>query len=131
MGQETTKSSSFRMPMVELIIIIGTFVIISALLVKLYMGTNNLQKKAQNLSKATIQAEMLAETFKNSADITDTCIYFDQDWNETLEPSKHKIMVCTDMKETQSGRMVTAQIAAYDSTKMLISIDVKKFVLGH
>ncbi len=143
------------MPMIELILVIGIFSVISVFIVQMYMGTNRLQQKATDISKATIQAETVTEHIKHSASIGETarllnmvaydtssynyCIYYDHDWNQTSSPSDNIILVNSTVEKQVGGRMVLAQIRAYacsdvESTsnyEVLIELTTKKWVNGN
>jgi type II secretory pathway pseudopilin PulG len=155
MEQEKNRLHSFRMPMIELILVIGIFAVISVFLVQMFMGTNRLQSKATDISKALIQAETVAEQIKNSASIGETakvfgmtsydnsafnyCIYYDNDWKQTKDPSNNIVLVTSSIEKKENGRMVSAEIVAYackdvKSTKdreALVELTAKKWVNGN
>lgn len=155
MKKENDKSDSFRMPMIELILVIGIFAVISVFIVQMYMGTSRLQHKATDISKAMLQAETVAEQIKHSASIGETarvlgmiaydssaynyCIYYDNDWKQTTSPSDNIILVTSTVEKKMNGRMVIAQIAAYacsdiestNKNEALVELTAKKWVNGN
>lgn len=152
--QEKERAHSFRMPMIELILVIGIFAVISIFLVQMFMGTYRLQNKANNVSRAMIQAETIAEQIKNNASIGETakifnmvsydntstnyCIYYDSEWNQTTDPSDNIIVVMSWVDKNEKGRMVNATIKAYDCRSVddindlhvLVGLTAKKWVNG-
>ncbi len=152
MEQEKVQDHSIRMPMIELIIVIGIFVVISVFLVRMFMGTYRLQNNATDLSSAVIKAETVAEYIKNTASIGEAaiqlqmesydntslnyCIYYDDDWNQTKSPSANIIVITSTITRGESGRMVSADISAFtckdveETTKeeALVKITTKKWV---
>ncbi len=58
------KSHSFRGPLMELVIIIGVFAIVSVYILRMFMTADRLQGTAVNTSKGTIRAESAAEVIK-------------------------------------------------------------------
>lgn len=155
MNNENDKSRSFRMPMIELILVIGIFAVISVFIVQMYMGTNRIQNKATDISKAMIQAETVTEQIKHSASIGETakvlgmvafdntahnyCIYFDNNWKQTSSPSENIILVTSTVEKKENGRMVSAQITAYacadvestTNSQALVELTAKKWVNGN
>ena len=143
---------SFRMPMIELILVIGIFAVISVFLVQMFMGTSRLQDKANDISRALIQAQTIAEQIKNSASIGETakllemdnfdnsslhyCIYYDSNWNQTKSPSTNIILITSSVDKMENGRLVSAIIKAYacrdvESTKekeALVELTASKWV---
>ncbi|MDD5936962.1 MAG: hypothetical protein PUC65_15600 [Clostridiales bacterium] len=152
MDQENEQNRSFRLPMIELVLIIGIFAIISVFLVRMFMGTNRLQKEATDLSCAVIKAESIAEEIKNTASVGEAatqlgmisydntsqnfCMYYDKDWNQTLSPSVNIIVVTSTITRGETGRMVNANIAAYSCSNVedtakkdaLVKLNTKKWV---
>lgn len=152
MEQEKEQNNSIRMPMIELVIVIGIFVVISVFLVRMFMGTYRLQNNATDLSRAVIKAETIAEQIKNTASIGEAaielqmesydntsqnyCIYYDDDWNQTKSPSVNIIVITSTITKGESGRMVNANIAAFTCKDVeetakndaLVELTTKKWV---
>lgn len=132
--QEKQTKSAFRMPMIELIIVIGVFALLSVFLVQMFMGTNRLQKRSTDISKALICTQTIAEQIKHTASIGETaekfqmiaydntslnyCIYYDKDWKQTSLPSDNLILVQSMITHEKTGRMVSAVIKAYTCTNV-------------
>ncbi len=152
MEQEKVQGNSIRMPMIELVIVIGIFVVISVFLVRMFMGTYRLQNNATDLSRAVIKAETIAEHIKNTASIGEAatqlemdsydstslnyCIYYDDSWNQTKTPSVNIIVITSTITKGETGRMVSANIAAYTckdveataNKSALVKLTTKKWV---
>lgn len=152
MIDQKDRSHSFRMPMIELILVIGIFAVISVFLVQMFMGTSRLQDKANDISRALIQAQTIVEQIKNSASIGETakilemdnfdnssfnyCIYYDSKWNQTKSPSANIIIITSSVDKKENGRLVSAVIKAYDcrdvegtkDTEALVELTARKWV---
>lgn len=61
---KSPQSRSAKMPMLELIFVIGLFVIISVFLLQLFLSANMLQSRARDEGKAIVQSEKIAEIIK-------------------------------------------------------------------
>ena len=55
---------SSKMPMLEMILVIGYFSVISVFILQLFLSANMLQSKAKDEGKAIVQSERIAETIK-------------------------------------------------------------------
>lgn len=60
------QSRSAKMPMIELVVMIGIFAIISIFLLEMFLAANALQCKAKDEGKAIMLAESIAETVKSA-----------------------------------------------------------------
>lgn len=72
MGANMKKIGSSRfsgIPMLEMIISIGVFAVISVFILQLFLSGNTMQSKAKDISKGIILAENAAETIKGSKDL--------------------------------------------------------------
>lgn len=124
-------SRSFRITMIEIIIIIGIFSIISVFILQMFMAADSLQKKAVNTSKALIQVESVAEVLKGSdsfetallglgmSEETDEnqmyyVMYFNDEWKQVQEAKAHAIQVVISTKTAEAGKMEIAAITALD-----------------
>lgn len=59
-------SRSAKMPMLEIVITIGIFAVVSVFILELFLSANTLQNRAKDKSKAIVLAETIAETVKSS-----------------------------------------------------------------
>ena len=126
MGSEK-KHSTFRLPMVEMIIIIGIFSVVSLLIVKMFVSTDKLQAKAVNISRAVMEAESLAELIKGSKatdilqdigarqleDHNGYVLFYDKEWNQVEEENSNLIMIEYEAIPDDYGTLDTYQIIAY------------------
>ena len=60
------QSGSAKMPMLELIVNVGIFGIISVFLLELFLAANTMQSKAEDKGKAIMLSETIAETIKSA-----------------------------------------------------------------
>lgn len=139
MNREDKGNHSFRVSMVELILVIGIFTIVSVFLVKIFLETEKIQQKALNISKATIQAEFVAEKYKNSGSIMELVeqlnlipsetnegeyyMYFDTDWNQINDSSNRQLFVKEiNNKTTSSGNLKECNISVYFKEEVIVPI---------
>lgn len=128
------KQNSFRLPMIEMIIILGTFVVVSVLIMKMFVATERIRTKAENISRAVLETESIAEILKgrevtselfdelSAAKIEKTentyIIYYDSEWNDVVEESNHIIVIEHTDEQREFGGMDTFYVTAYDSGYM-------------
>ena len=81
MADKYDKQKTARLPLIESVIIIAIFAVVSVIIMQMYLSADRIQKKAVNISKATILAENRAEELK--AGSTDYLTrYYDNNWEE-------------------------------------------------
>ena len=66
MEKRERQSQLAKMPLLELVITIGIFAVISVFLLELFLAANSLQQKARDTGKATILSENIAENIKGA-----------------------------------------------------------------
>ena len=64
MADKYDKQKTARLPLIESVIIIAIFAVVSVIIMQMYLSADRIQKKAVNISKATIMAENRAEKFR-------------------------------------------------------------------
>ena len=125
MADKYDKQSTARLPIMESVIIIAIFSIVSVVIMQMYISANRLQKKAVNISKATILAENTAEEIRRGEAQAGTTRYFDPEWKETSSDGRF-ILSSTVSDETTgpAGKFTTVTVTVKDrSREELISID--------
>ena len=68
MERKIKQSENARLPMLELVVSIGVFAVISVFLLEMFLAANSLQQKAKDEGKAITKTETIAEMLK-SADV--------------------------------------------------------------
>ena len=97
-AKETRSGMGVMLPVVELVIAIGLFTIISIFLIRFFTSANTMSKQADDLSNALIKAESaieLSKTFSNEEVANELGgklaenekggvieAYYDKDWNQ-------------------------------------------------
>ena len=125
MANKYDKQSTARLPLMESVIIIAIFAVVSVVIMQMYISANRLQKKAVNISKATILAENTAEEIRRGASAIQQTKYFDPEWNETGSDGRF-ILSSTVSEETSgpAGTFTKVTVTVKDrSGEELISID--------
>ena len=84
-------SAAVRLPLVESVIIIAIFALVSVAIMKLYVSADKLQGRSVNISKATILAENRIEALKSGAEKAEGLqkAYFDKE--RTTAPKRTHI----------------------------------------
>jgi hypothetical protein len=110
--------------MFELVISIGFFAVISVFILQLFLSANTLEKEAVDLSKATIQAEWIAEGIKGSDTIKEAAellnldakkdgsyeIIYDNRWKITKKMGTYNASVISTVTQTKYGVITKADI---------------------
>ncbi len=127
------KNRSFRMPLIEIIIVVAVFVVISVLLLRLYVAADSLQGSAENISRAGILAQSTAEVVKNSDSIDDIveALKLTKSDNGAYTYTDKGIVIEIEFDEDNmtAGKMLTAQIKAFsDRQDLLCDISVKNYL---
>ncbi|MCR5331871.1 MAG: hypothetical protein K6E62_11910 [Lachnospiraceae bacterium] len=119
MADKYDKQSTARLPLVESVIIIAIFAVVSVVIMQMYLSANRIQKKAVNISKATILAENRAEGIRNGSESW-TVMYYDSDWNELGSSSEYekKAQFKMDCRLTEEGK---GPAGAFDIGKITIT----------
>ncbi len=127
MADKYDKQNTARLPLIESVIIIAIFAVVSVVIMQMYLSADRIQKKAVNISKATILAENLVEEIKaGSADIGTR--YYDNEWHDLGNRESEAVfkMTCSikeSISET-SGSFTVYKITVTDKTgEELISLD--------
>lgn len=58
------KTKSFRMPLIEIIIVVAVFAIVSVFIMRMYVSADKLQHESELMSRAVIELQNEAEIFK-------------------------------------------------------------------
>lgn len=123
------KQHSYRIPMIELITMLGVFVIVSAFIAKMFISTNRLQYRAANISHSLMKVETVAEYIKGSNRVEETfsglgakamkdsdhyVIYYDKDWNPVSNEDAFIIIINHREEKSTYGILDIYEIKAYD-----------------
>lgn len=121
LNTEEKSSSSIMLPVVELVIAIGLFAIISIFIMRFFMSANKISREANDLSNAIIKAEDIIErgkqksfeelhkNFSAKSEITKTQlsknfeIYYDANWQQDDLNSEFVIKVTEKVNEDIKG----------------------------
>ncbi len=104
MKNKTEQSNSFKAPLLELVIIIGIFAIVSIYLLRMFMVADRLQGKAGAITKSLVRAESVAESIRGGS--------FD-----SLESLKKSIADKYNMEELVDGSLVIGYSKSWKQIK--------------
>ena len=138
--------------MVEPVIVITFFAVISVFLLRMFASTEKLRSGAEEMSKSVIRAESVMEYvlatgnaeedldalgFTETKDDTGTYLvkYFDKDWQETDRPERYTMKVYVNSAERGNGTLVNyiVHVLKTDNTGNsvdLITLSTKKYLSG-
>ena len=128
MSDKYDKQSTARLPLVESVIIIAIFSIVSVVIMQMYISANKLQTRAVNISKAMILAENRAEEIK-SGNLNTEPRYYDSEWNETQDESRFKLScIVTEEGKGPYGAYTKLKIVITDKNgEELISLNTGRY----
>ncbi len=147
-------SRSFRIIMIEIILMLAVLSVMSVIIVKMFLSANRMMNEARDYSKAIIKTEYIAEHLKGSSSFEEALInlgmekttdkdisvyheYYGHDWEKTSEPDKFIITVHLDYTEGSTGKlekavittsMVKNQNDSDDKPDSICELNVSKFI---
>lgn len=85
--EKKKQSQNAKLPMLELIVNIGVFAIISVFLLEMFLAANSMQQKAKDQGIAITKAETIAEKIKSTDSFsqTETDLGFAKMWGTMIE----------------------------------------------
>ena len=108
------KGAAARLPLVESVIIIAIFALVSVAIMRLYVSADKLQGRSVNISKATIMAENRLEALKSGAEEVSGTekVFFDKTWKSCSEADAYFSMTTevTDRKTGKTGTLTDVKI---------------------
>ena len=122
--RETRVSSGVMLPVVELVIAIGLFTVISIFIVRFFTSANTISRQADDLSKGLIKAESVIELAK-SLSPEETAkelggefdkskaliqVYYDKEWKNTDSLSGSKYMISAKIMNQDEKNGILRQI---------------------
>ena len=143
-AKETGTNTGFMLPVVELVIAIGLFTIISIFLIKFFTSANTMSRDADDLSKGLIKAESaieLSKVFspeKTAGELGGKLIeaYYDKDWKriDTADNFKYLLTITIAGKPNASGVLsdirVSIQRKDRDKNTVIVDLEGAKYTKG-
>lgn len=150
--EDEKKFNAFRIPMIELMTIIGIFSVVSVLIVQMFLSTDKMQARAINISRGVLEAESLAESIKGSDDSNilqilgakvwegkenSYTLFYDKEWNPVDVENSNLIIIEYESVLDDIGTLDTYRIIAYaegkpenidESDNALCNLIVKKYI---
>ena len=124
--KETGTNSGVMLPVVELVIAIGLFTIISIFIVKFFTSANTMSRQADDLSKGLIKAESVIElsktfspeevakelggSFTENKEAKLIEMYYDKDWKQVDVSGNFKYMLAATITDTPNSNGVLSDI---------------------
>nr|WP_315101049.1 hypothetical protein [uncultured Catonella sp.] len=149
-ARETKSNSGVMLPVVELVIAIGLFTIISIFIVKFFTSANTMSRQADELSKGLIKAEAAIELTKalspkeaakelggklEESEIDKLIeVYYDKDWKVTDLTGNFKYILTVMITDTTSGNGTLSNIHVTINTKdddtVITNLKGSKYIKG-
>lgn len=149
-ARETKSNSGVMLPVVELVIAIGLFTIISIFIVKFFTSANAMSRQADELSKGLIKAEAAIELTKalspkeaakelggklEESEIDKLIeVYYDKDWKVTDLTGNFKYILTVMITDTPNGNGTLTNIHVTINTKdddtVITNLKGAKYIKG-
>lgn len=115
MKRKGKQSESTRLTLLELIISIGVFAIISVFLLEMFLAANSMQQQAKDEGKAITRAETVAETLKgaNSQEQTFSQLSMQEAWG-TMQQTKDGIYQIVDVTSSPDENKTKLYVTHFD-----------------
>lgn len=119
------KQSSARLPLMESVIIVSIFAIVSVTIMQMYVSADRIQGRAVAVSKAMILAENVAEgmhsegkipelgiSLEDAAELAGTTVsvLYDKSWNVTGDDPDYVLSFTPTVQQGDTGVLVEADI---------------------
>lgn len=137
--------NSLRLPFIEIILILGIFTVLSVLIARIFVATDQIRVKAEEISRSVIEAQNIAEqikghktdddfykrlgAYKEEGEGLSYTIYYDKDWNVTAVKGDYSIFISLEENTTVYGGIDTYKVIAYKDKKeksVLCDLIIKK-----
>ena len=152
-AKETRSGMGVMLPVVELVIAIGLFTIISIFLIRFFTSANTMSKQADDLSNALVKAESaieLSKTFSNEEVANELGgklaenekggvieAYYDKDWNQIGKADEYKYLLVLTITDSpnENGVLSNLQTVIYrkerdkDNT-VIVDLEGAKYTKG-
>lgn len=148
--KKKNRSHASGMPMLEMVITIGIFTIISAFVLKLFVSADSLKTRAAETGKAVMCAENAAEAIKGSKSIDEAALllglrekdggyvgYYNSKWEVVESADSYSLIINPIVASQGNGIMISADISvkrldengwSKDNDGILYSLQVKHYV---
>ena len=131
--------------MLELVIVIGFFAVISTFLMKMFVAADEAQKDAKNISEATILAETVLEKLSAGEELGFDAVtegskkamvaYYDKEWKRSDTSSRYEVKVYESDEEVAAGVLRSYEVVvtkelqeAGDMGEEILSLSTKKYL---
>lgn len=136
---------SISMPMLEMVITVGLFTIISVIILHMFLAANRIQTDALEISKAVIKAERIAEGIKGQDTIEEAeillkmqkinvnanIIYYNNEWKQVDNKDIYYAEINRELIENNFGTISKYTISFYknmnNNTVLLYRLPISKY----
>lgn len=131
-----SKNNEAKMPMLEIVISVGIFTIISVFLLKMFISANTLEEDAKILTKAVLSSETIAETIKAEKNFEQAMsgLEFEKEENGTYKGAYNEIftvVISGAFTDNNAGTLMTVVIDMYHDGKKIYTLNTAAYDEGH
>lgn len=143
--EKEKQHNSLRLPFIEIILILGIFTVLSVLIARIFVATDQIRIKAEEISRSVIEAQNVAEqikghetddelykrlgAYKEEGEGLSYIIYYDKEWNVTTVKGDYSIGISLEENTTVNEGIDTYKVIAYKDVKeklVLCDLIIKK-----
>lgn len=149
--EKEKQHNSLRLPFIEIILILGIFTVLSVLIARIFVATDQIRIRAEEISRGVIEAENIAEQIKghkvddelykrlgaykeekenaSEDEKSSYIIHYDKDWNVISVKGDYSIIISLEEKQTSYGGMDTYKVIAYkdvEEKNVICNLIIKK-----
>ena len=135
MNKETP--SKINLFLIELILAIVFFVVISVIVMNVFTSSKELAVKTEGLNGAIIVAQSNAEVFSTVASegleqYNNKTVYYDKNWVETTIASdyKYSVVITVEKSEDKAGTMYYfhQKICSYNNDETIFALNSQRYI---
>lgn len=127
-----SKNNEAKMPMLEIVISVGIFTIISVFLLKMFISANTLEENAKILTKAVLSSETIAETIKGEKNLEKAMneLAFNKEKDGTYKGIYNEIftvVISTAFTDNNVGTLMDGVIDMYYDGKKIYTLNMAAY----
>lgn len=127
-----SKNNEAKMPMLEIVISVGIFTIISVFLLKMFISANTLEENAKILTKAVLSSETIAETIKGEKNLEKAMneLAFNKEEDGTYKGTYNElftVVISAGFTDNNVGTLMNGVIDMYYDGKKIYTLNMAAY----
>ncbi|MCH4889722.1 prepilin-type N-terminal cleavage/methylation domain-containing protein [Acidaminobacter sp. JC074] len=118
--------------LIEIIISIAIFSIISVVLLQLFIVAENVNLESKSKELALFYGTSFIEEFKASRDLPESSYqeihHYDEDWQRVDHQSVYILSAEVEVEEVKTGHYYKLKVSAFDENDILILLNTEHYV---